>query len=241
MNVKTILITSVILVGVFIVYLYAQPFEVSTSQQANPAIDSYTANNPNSKNTNDEVQLSGIATDDTVDQLNEKTETNENVQQQDDIDGELTNEAQVKNPPFTAEEFSDSESMVAQFVADNNEIQEKGLARAFSYPRFSRFVSKLNELEKTATDYDHEYKLNDWLQSNFELDNNYTNLSCISRICALEISNIDGLDKSKLEGISEFGSFYSFMHYGTGDDLQNSFRAIYVQTDDSSSLTINKQ
>jgi len=147
---------------------------------------------------------------------------------------------QVVNPPFTDDELRTTEDIEKQFLSANNDLKQNGLARAFSYPKFSELLYKINEIPKSSEDYKQELQLREWVDNKISSGNHYENYACTGRLCFLELSNIDNINKDDLESISDFGNYISFMNYINDENLQGTFRAIYVKTDDISTLTIDK-
>ncbi|WP_343845739.1 hypothetical protein [Bowmanella denitrificans] len=62
--------------------------------------------------------------------------------------------------------------------------------------------------------------------------------ACAGRICVVQFSYDADVSKEELSDLSEFDKNYVFMNHAADAGEGQQFRAIYIQTDDPSTLTI---
>lgn len=125
------------------------------------------------------------------------------------------------------------------FVEDDGSINRHSLESVFLASDFANTIRAMREIPEEAEDSEYQAKL--FTQLNQTLNSGYRSeeYSCRGGVCLVSFVYSNTLSEDDVSKIRDFGENYIFSNIGALNLQENTLRAVLIQTNDASSLTIS--
>ncbi|VEE61139.1 Uncharacterised protein [Shewanella putrefaciens] len=138
---------------------------------------------------------------------------------------------------LTKNDFQTPMMLTSAFLNENGNVSKAALEDAFNASDFNELIHVINSIDKTENGTARENLLSERLYKLDNLQVHSETYSCSGKICLVSF-DFEG-DESSATELSNFTKNYSFTNIVDGDNGFKKFKAIYIQTDDPSTLTLS--
>ena len=138
---------------------------------------------------------------------------------------------------LTKSHFRSAEQLTSGFINEDGEVSKAALEDSFKVSDFEEFITKVDAIEKSENAAIREATL---VQNLYQLEDIQVyseRYSCAGKICLVSF-NFDGNDENTAE-LSKFTDNYSFTNITEGENGVKQFKAVYIETDDPSTLSLS--
>lgn len=138
---------------------------------------------------------------------------------------------------LTKNDFQTPVMLTSAFLNEGGNVSKAALEDAFNASDFNELIQVVNSIDKTENGTARESLLSERL---YKLDNiqvHSETYSCAGKICLVSF-DFEG-DENSASELSNFTKNYSFTNIVVGENGFKKFKAIYIQTDDPSTLTLS--
>jgi hypothetical protein len=133
--------------------------------------------------------------------------------------------------------FQSSEQLTSGFINKDGAVSQIALEETFRVNDFENFIERINSIEKSEDAAMRESLLSESLYKLEGIHVYSESYSCAGKICLVSF-NFDGNDESASE-LSKFTDNYSFTNIIEGEHGSKQFRAVYIESDDPSTLSLS--
>ncbi|RUO34787.1 hypothetical protein CWE14_01970 [Aliidiomarina soli] len=135
--------------------------------------------------------------------------------------------------------FASTDSLEDIFIDSTGRVSQTALTSALGQDNFDGFVTRINRIEATEAAAEREAKMNQQLIDTFGSDVYQSNHACSERICAITFTSTTRIDEERLARFSAFGSHYRFTRLDSNEYDEDVLKAIYISTDNPSTLVFS--
>lgn len=138
---------------------------------------------------------------------------------------------------LTKSHFQSAEQLTSGFIDEDGEVSKAALEDSFKVSDFEEFITKVDAIEKSENAAIREATL---VQNLYQLEDIQVyseRYSCAGKICLVSF-NFHGNDENTAE-LSKFTDNYSFINITEGENGVKQFKAVYIETDDPSTLSLS--
>lgn len=140
---------------------------------------------------------------------------------------------------LTKNSFSSSDDITSAYLYEDGTVSKAALEDTFSVGDFNEFIERIRMIDKSESASLRESMLADKLNNLKNIKIYSENYSCAGKICTISF-DFEGLDEG-VDELSQFTKNYVFNSIVVDEYGNKKLRAIYIETDDPSSLTLNFQ
>ncbi|MGI2174864.1 hypothetical protein [Shewanella ulleungensis] len=138
---------------------------------------------------------------------------------------------------LTKSHFQSAEQLTSGFINEDGEVSKAALEDSFKVSDFEEFITKVDAIEKSENAAIREATLAQNLYQLEDIQVYSERYSCAGKICLVSF-NFDGNDENTAE-LSKFTDNYSFTNITEGENGVKQFKAVYIETDDPSTLSLS--
>ncbi|WP_392342833.1 hypothetical protein [uncultured Shewanella sp.] len=138
---------------------------------------------------------------------------------------------------LTKSHFQSAEQLTSGFINEDGEVSKAALEDSFKVSDFEEFIAKVDAIEKSENATIREATLAQSLYQLEDIQVYSERYSCAGKICLVSF-NFDGNDENTAE-LSKFTDNYSFTNITEGENGAKQFKAVYIETDDPSTLSLS--
>jgi hypothetical protein len=138
---------------------------------------------------------------------------------------------------LTKSHFQSAEQLTSGFINEDGEVSKAALEDSFKVSDFEEFIAKVDAIEKSENAAIREATLAQSLYQLEDIQVYSERYSCAGKICLVSF-NFDGNDENTAE-LSKFTDNYSFTNITEGENGAKQFKAVYIETDDPSTLSLS--
>ncbi|MBW8191759.1 hypothetical protein K0504_12000 [Neiella marina] len=142
------------------------------------------------------------------------------------------------NTLMNSEIFDSPEQLDSAYINDDESLNHKTIESSFSVSSFNDLIGKIRSSDDTVSSSEREILLADAIAKRFGSEAYSEDYSCAGRVCAVAFF-FDHIEESELHQLGEFASNYSFVKVQQNENGDNVFKAIFIETDDPSSLVLH--
>lgn len=135
--------------------------------------------------------------------------------------------------------FSSSDDITSAYLHEDGTVSRIALEETFNVSDFNDFIERIKMIEKSESAIIRENMLIEKLNNLKNININSENYSCAGKICTVSFY-FEGIDE-EVDQISTFAKNYVFKNIVTDENGNKNFKAVYIETDDPSTLTLNFQ
>ncbi|WP_102797507.1 hypothetical protein [Bowmanella denitrificans] len=150
----------------------------------------------------------------------------------------LSSLTRQNNASLDPSRFSSEQALNQSFIYPDNTVSRTSLNDFFLHSDFHQWVDNISAMQKSQASIEREIKLFEQLTNKLGGRVFGEEYACAGRICVVQFSYDADVSKEELSDLSEFDKNYVFMNHAANAGEGQQFRAIYIQTDDPSTLTI---
>lgn len=139
---------------------------------------------------------------------------------------------------LTSEVFSSPENLDRAFVRSDGAIERSTLSQIFRQNNFDDVVNKIRDVGYDESSLKREALLSDKLKNAFNAPIYHSNHACSGSICTVILQTVGDVSEDELRNLSRFDSNYSFTNTTENELGEKTVFALYIATEDPSTLTI---
>ncbi|WP_445777525.1 hypothetical protein [Shewanella sp.] len=133
--------------------------------------------------------------------------------------------------------FQSSEQLTSGFINEDGEVSKAALEDTFKASNFEAFIAQVDSIEKSENAAIREATLAQSLYQLEDIQIYSERYSCAGKICLVSFS-FNGIDE-KTAQLSKFTDNYSFTNIIEDENGVKQFKAVYIETDDPSTLSLS--
>lgn len=137
---------------------------------------------------------------------------------------------------LTANSFSNSDQLTSAYLNENGSVSRAALDDTFNVGNFNELIERVKSIEQSESAAFRESTLADKLINLAGVNIYSENYSCAGKICTVSF-DFEGKDED-VEELSKFSKNYSFKNIVEDEYGYKKFKAIYIETDDPSRLSL---
>lgn len=138
---------------------------------------------------------------------------------------------------ITEKNFHSADQFTSAFLNEDGEVSSVALEDAFNIIDFKQLIERVDSIEKTDNASLRESTLLDSIYKLEDVQIYSESYSCAGKICLVSFG-FEGNDEN-VSALSQFTSNYSFTNIVAGDNGAKKFKAVYIETDDPSTLRLS--
>lgn len=138
---------------------------------------------------------------------------------------------------LTKNDFQSPMTLTSTYLNDDGEVSRAALEDTFNASDFNELIQVINSIDKAENGAARESLLSERL---YKLDNVQVyseSYSCAGKICMVSF-DFEG-DENSASELSKFTENYSFTNIVDGENGAKKFKAVYIETDDPSTLSLS--
>ncbi|MCL1051734.1 hypothetical protein L2755_19190 [Shewanella abyssi] len=138
---------------------------------------------------------------------------------------------------LTKGSFSSADELTSTYVQENGTVSSAAIIETFNVGDFDEFVSRVSAIEQSENAALRESTLAEKLLNLRGINIYAERYSCAGKICTVSF-DFDGSDED-VDELSKFAKNYSFKNIVEDEHGNKKFKALYIETDDPSTLTLD--
>ena len=138
---------------------------------------------------------------------------------------------------LTEKNFYSADQFTSAFLNEDGEVSSAALEDTFNIIDFKQLIERVDSIEKTDNASLRESTLLDSIYKLEDVQIYSESYSCAGKICLVSF-DFEGNDEN-VSALSQFTSNYSFTNIVAGDNGAKKFKAVYIETDDPSTLRLS--
>lgn len=138
---------------------------------------------------------------------------------------------------LTEKNFHSAAQFTSAFLNEDGEVSSVALEDTFNIIDFKQLIERVDSIEKTDNASLRESTLLDSIYKLEDVQIYSESYSCAGKICLVSF-DFEGNDEN-VSALSQFTSNYSFSNIVEGDNGVKKFKAVYIETDDPSTLMLS--
>lgn len=138
---------------------------------------------------------------------------------------------------LTEKNFHSAEQFTSAYLNEDGEVSSVALEETFNITDFKQLIERVDSIEKTDNASLRESILSDSIYKLKDVQTYSESYSCAGKICLVSF-DFEGNDENVSE-LSTFTNNYSFSNIVVGDNGAKKFKAVYIETDDPSTLRLS--
>jgi hypothetical protein len=138
---------------------------------------------------------------------------------------------------LTKNDFQSPTTLTSAYLNEDGAVSREALEDTFKASDFNELIQVINSIDKSENGAARESLLSESL---YELDNIQIyseSYSCAGKICMVSF-DFEG-DENSASELSKFTKNYSFTNIADGENGSKKFKAVYIETDDPSTLSLS--
>ncbi|WP_299804243.1 hypothetical protein [uncultured Shewanella sp.] len=138
---------------------------------------------------------------------------------------------------LTQGNFSNADRLTSAYVLENGTVSKGAIVDTFNVGDFDEFVRRVSTIEQSENAALRESILVEKLLDMDGIEIYSENYSCAGKICVVSF-DFEGSDKD-VDELAKFAKNYSFKNIVEDEYGNKHFKALYIETDDPSTLTLD--
>lgn len=139
---------------------------------------------------------------------------------------------------LASQAFSSPENIDKAFILGDGTVRSTNLTYVLQHENFNEVVSKVREAGYDESSSNREALLSRQLSNTLGSEVFQSDYSCSGSICALTFQSINDVSEEQLTELAKFEENYSFATATTNDLGETTINAIYIATEDASTLSM---
>lgn len=133
--------------------------------------------------------------------------------------------------------FASEEKLNSSFLTKNDEVIQAAITGVLENANMSNFITNITGMERGNHALSRENKLQQLLVDS-KLQMYQESYACAGRVCGIQLTTAAQTSDAELKKLRQFGTNYSFYNITKDEHGNKVLKAVFIETDDASKLTL---